>query len=55
MITVKEKLIALADTESERQLLTLWMDGTRDELCARQYAWEDVDVRLARGAGRLRW
>jgi hypothetical protein len=53
MITVKDYLIALAETDSERALVTAWMDEGRH--CARQQAWEDLDARLARGAMRFRW
>jgi len=55
MITVKDKLIALAETDSERQLVSVWMDESRDELCARQRAWQEVDARMARGELRIRW
>ncbi len=55
MITVKDRLIALAETESERTLVTAWMDESRQELCARQQAWQEVDARLARGEMRFRW
>lgn len=55
MTTVKERLIALAETESERKLMSVWMDEGRDELCARQRAWQELDSRLARGTMRFRW
>ena len=55
MITVKDKLIALAETESERRLVTVWMDEGHDDLCARQRAWQEIDTRMARGEVRFRW
>ena len=55
MITVKEKLIALADTDAERELIAMWMDEDREKFCARQRAWEKVDARGVRGELRLRW
>lgn len=55
MITIKDRLIALAETDSERKLVSIWMDEGSDELCARQRAWEEVDARMARGAARFRW
>ena len=55
MITIKDRLIDLAETDAERRLINQWMDEGRDELCARQRAWEAVDVRLARGQVRVRW
>ncbi len=55
MITVKEKLIALADTQAERELIAMWMDEDREKFCARQRAWENVDTRVARRELRLRW
>ncbi|MCZ6710592.1 MAG: hypothetical protein O7B25_09530 [Gammaproteobacteria bacterium] len=55
MITVKDYLIALAETDSERALVTAWMDEDRHGHCARQRAWEDLDARLARGTMRFRW
>jgi hypothetical protein len=55
MITVKDRLIALAETDSERRLVTVWLDEGRDELCARQRAWQEIDARMARGAVRVRW
>ncbi len=55
MITVKEKLIALADTEAERELIAMWMDEDREKFCARQRAWEKVNARVVRGELRLRW
>lgn len=55
MITVKEKLIALADTEAERELIAMWMDEDREKFCARQRAWEKVNAGVVRGELRLRW
>jgi len=55
MITVKDRLIALAETESERKLVAAWMDESRNELCARQRAWQEIDSRRERGAARFRW
>lgn len=55
MITVKEKLIALADTESERELIAMWMDEDSEKFCARQRAWEKIDAHLPRRELRLRW
>jgi hypothetical protein len=55
MITVKEKLIALADTEAGRELITMWMDEDREKFCARQRAWEKIDTRVARRELRLHW
>jgi len=55
MITVRDRLIALAETESERRLVAAWMDEGRDELCARQRAWQEIDSRRARGAACFRW
>ncbi len=55
MTTVRERLIALADTDSERKLVALWMDDDHNENCARQRAWQEVDRRLARGEARYCW
>ena len=55
MITVKEKLIALADTEAERELIAMWMDEDSEKFCARQRAWEKVDVRRMRLELLLSW
>ena len=55
MTTVRERLIAMAETDSERKLLALWMDDTHNENCARQSAWQEVDRRLALGEARYNW
>jgi hypothetical protein len=55
MTTVKDRLIALAETDSERKLVSIWMDEGRDDLCARQRAWQEVDARLGRPEVRFRW
>jgi len=55
MTTVRERLIAMAETDSERKLLALWMDDTHNEICARQYAWQEVGLRLASGEARYNW
>jgi len=53
--TVRERLIALAETDSERKLVALWMDDDHLENCSRQRAWQEVDRRLARGEVRYSW
>ncbi len=53
--TVRERLIALAETELERKLVALWMDDDHNENCSRQRAWQEVDRRLARGEARYSW
>lgn len=45
MITIRDKLIGEADTQAERDLIAMWMSEERDELCARQRAWEDIQAR----------
>lgn len=45
MSTVMQKLMESADTQAERELLTLWMSPERDALCARQRAWQEVQSR----------
>ncbi len=55
MTTVRERLIALAETDSERKLVALWMDDDDNENCSRQRAWQEVDRRLARGETRYSW
>ena len=55
MITVKEKLIALADTQAARELIAMWLDEDNETFCARQHAWEEIDARVPRRKLRLRW
>lgn len=45
MTTANERLIDLAETESERKPAPLWTDETRNENCARQRAWQVVAAR----------
>ena len=45
MITVRDKLVEQADTQAERDLLAMWLSEERDEMCARQRAWEQVQQR----------
>jgi hypothetical protein len=55
MITVRDRLNALAETEFERMQIAVWMDGSRDDHCARQRAWQAVDARRVGREVRFRW
>ena len=55
MTTIKDKLIAIADTDAERALIARWMNDDADANCARQRAWQEIDERLARGDYPFRW
>ena len=54
-MTVREKLIAIAETQAERDLLNMWMDEDPWEQCARQRAWERVNMRRQRNDLRCSW
>lgn len=55
MITVREQLLAQADTNAERELLSLWMDEDREGLCARQRAWQRLEARHQPATLRFNW
>jgi hypothetical protein len=47
-MTVAEKLMSEAITQSERDLLKIWFDDRDESHCARQRAWEEVARRTRR-------
>ena len=49
MITVRETLMGLANTDADRELISLWMDQESDAHSARRRAWEEVSRRRAPG------
>ena len=55
MITVKEKLMAQAATDAERDLIAIWMDEDHDKSVARQRAWQQISARGIAADLRFRW
>ena len=55
MTTVKERLISLADTDVERDLIALWMNEDSQRHPSRARAWEEIDARMGRGTLRFSW
>jgi|TARA_Y100001933_G_scaffold96872_1_gene97637 hypothetical protein len=55
MITVRDKLMDLAATQAERDLLSLWLSEEHDDLCARQRAWQEVRDRRNPGTLTFNW
>jgi hypothetical protein len=51
-MTIREKLIALAESDMDRELFSRWLDEDSWGQCARQRAWERVEMRL--GGSTLR-
>jgi hypothetical protein len=49
MITVRETLMGLANTDADRELMSLWMDQDSDPHSARRRAWEEISRRRQPG------
>lgn len=55
MTTVRERLMTQADTDAERALLAIWLDEDAEGVCARQRAWQRIEVRSSRAGLRFSW
>lgn len=53
MPTIRDRLLAGASNEAERELIALWLEEERN--CARQRAWERVALRTCRRNLQFSW
>lgn len=54
MMTVREKLMSEALTDTSRELLGIWFEEQSDPYCARQRAWEAIARRNRGGMPDIR-